>query len=37
MKTKTSDSVQGLFMLALIYIAFIALGMPDGLTGVAWP
>jgi len=24
-------------LIALIYIAFIALGMPDGLMGVAWP
>lgn len=27
----------GLGLLLLAYIAFIALGMPDGLTGVAWP
>lgn len=25
------------FLIALIYIAFISLGLPDGLLGVAWP
>jgi len=24
-------------LIALIYIAFISLGLPDGLLGVAWP
>jgi len=27
----------GFFLLFLVYAAFIALGMPDGLFGVAWP
>jgi|GEM_PF-3080307 fucose permease len=27
----------GFFIMLLIYAAFIALGMPDGLIGVAWP
>lgn len=33
--TKPRQSLLGLVI--LIYIAFIALGMPDGLLGVAWP
>ncbi|MDC7218721.1 MAG: MFS transporter [Spirochaetales bacterium] len=28
---------KGLILLILSYVAFISLGMPDGLTGVAWP
>ncbi len=28
---------RGLFLLILSYIAFISLGLPDGLHGVAWP
>ena len=27
----------GLFVILLVYAAFIALGLPDGLMGVAWP
>ena len=26
-----------LFLLALTYLSFVSLGLPDGLTGVAWP
>lgn len=26
-----------LFLLALIYLAFISLGLPDSLLGAAWP
>jgi fucose permease len=29
--------MQGLFLLAIIYIAFISLGLPDTVLGVAWP
>jgi fucose permease len=35
MRTAKGYSKLGLILLA--YVAFIALGMPDGLLGVAWP
>jgi hypothetical protein len=35
LRTAKGDSRIGLILLA--YVAFIALGMPDGLLGVAWP
>jgi fucose permease len=30
-------SKRGVFLLALSYLAFVSLGLPDGLLGVAWP
>lgn len=32
-----SASTRGLLLLALSYLAFVGLGLPDGLLGVAWP
>jgi fucose permease len=29
--------MSAIFLLALIYLAFISLGLPDGVVGVAWP
>ncbi len=38
MKTATKKAPQvGIGLIILIYIAFISLGLPDGLLGVAWP
>ncbi|MCE5301019.1 MAG: MFS transporter [Spirochaetia bacterium] len=34
---KTSKRAIPFFLISLIYFAFIALGMPDGIFGVAWP
>ncbi len=33
----TSSSGMGRFLLLIAFIAFISLGLPDGLLGVAWP
>jgi hypothetical protein len=27
----------GLLLIALAYLSFVSLGLPDGLNGVAWP
>lgn len=35
--TRTSQGFSKVSLVLLAYIAFIALGMPDGLLGVAWP
>ncbi|MFZ2095962.1 MAG: MFS transporter [Anaerolineales bacterium] len=34
---RTTKGISKLSLLLLAYIAFIALGMPDGLLGIAWP
>lgn len=34
---RTAKGISNLNLIILAYIAFIALGMPDGLLGVAWP
>lgn len=34
---RTSQSYSKLSLILLAYVAFIALGMPDGLLGIAWP
>ena len=36
-KIKKSALYPNIGLIILAYIAFIALGMPDGLLGVAWP
>ncbi len=35
--SRTAKDYSRLSLLLLAYVAFIALGMPDGLLGVAWP
>jgi fucose permease len=35
--TVTSRAASELLLLALAYLAFVGLGLPDGLLGVAWP
>ena len=34
---RTAKGYSKLSLIFLAYVAFIALGMPDGLLGVAWP
>ena len=34
---RTAKNYSKLSLILLAYVAFIALGMPDGLLGVAWP
>jgi len=36
-KQRTSNRTSNIGLLVLAYTAFIALGMPDGLLGIAWP
>ena len=36
-KTEKSTSYPGIGLILLAFTAFIALGMPDGVLGVAWP
>jgi fucose permease len=36
-RTRTTKGYSKVSLILLAYIAFIALGMPDGLLGVAWP
>jgi fucose permease len=34
---RTSRTHQSLFLVVVTYLAFISLGLPDGLIGIAWP
>lgn len=36
-KLRSAKTYSGISLILLAYVAFIALGMPDGLLGVAWP
>jgi len=33
----TRRDKSGLILIALAYLSFVSLGLPDGLNGVAWP
>ena len=33
----TQHRKSGLILIGLVYLAFVSLGLPDGLIGVAWP
>ena len=37
MSSPMASPISSIFLLALIYFAFISLGLPDGVVGVAWP
>jgi len=36
-KHKSGTSAQSAFLIVVTYLAFVSLGLPDGLLGIAWP